>query len=253
MKTSKIYAVALAISCLTACSNDASLKPVSKKVNGPLGKFYEVVDRDYKIADGSLSVEFKRVDLGGPEDASWTSSPTFCVELLDKDGNVVSTQSTDVVYQEEQLEAVFSLDVDESASITFHFDKTNGAVKFKVTSKWDKNAELEEEEEDEDILEDGDEDESLEDDEDETTVSAGSEDWDALLDSYDSCVTKYISLMKKAAKGDLSALAEYPSLLEKAEDFSNKMENAEGDMSASQWERYMKITAKMATAATQVL
>lgn len=77
---------------------------------------------------------------------------------------------------------------------------------------------------------------------------AGTEDWDAMLDSYDSYVTKYISYIKKAANGDMDALTEYPSLMGKAQEFSEKLQNAQGDMSASQWTRYMKITNKMTEA-----
>lgn len=82
--------------------------------------------------------------------------------------------------------------------------------------------------------------------------SASSENWDELLDSYDDYVTKYISYMKKAAKGDMDALSEYPALMEKAQEFSDKMENAQGEMSASQWSRYMKITKKMTSAASSM-
>ena len=57
--------------------------------------------------------------------------------------------------------------------------------------------------------------------------------------------------MKKASKGDMNALAEYPALMEKAQECSKKMENAQGDMSASQWARYMKITKKMTKAAQE--
>ena len=79
--------------------------------------------------------------------------------------------------------------------------------------------------------------------------ASGSEDWDSLLKSYEEYVDKYISLTKKASKGDMSAMAEYPELMEKAQGFADKMENAKDDMSASQWARYMKITNKMAQAA----
>lgn len=76
-----------------------------------------------------------------------------------------------------------------------------------------------------------------------------SEDWDALLNSYEEYVNQYIAYVKKAAKGDATALAEYPSLMEKAQEFSEKMQGAKGDMSSAQWARYMRITNKMASAA----
>ncbi len=259
----------LAIS-LTACSAGGKLTPTSKKVNGPLGKFFEVVERDYKMTEYELvyelSVEFKRIAKGGPTDASWSSKPTFTVELLDEDGNSITSEHTDVVFSEKQLEAVFSLGIDETATITFRFFKnmTKGAVKFKVSSKWldgdgsDNSSEVDLVETTEGDLSDIEvDDDSYSDDNDsdsdvDTSSSSGSEDWNALLDSYENYVDKYISYMKKAAKGDMSALSEYPSLMEKAQEFSDKMKNAQGEMSSSQWARYMKITTKMSKAAMEM-
>ena len=50
----------------------------------------------------------------------------------------------------------------------------------------------------------------------------------------------------------MNALSEYPALLEKAQEFSEKMENAQGDMSASQWAKYNEITQKMLEAAQEM-
>lgn len=137
MKNFKLFAFVLSASFLTACGGGSSIKPVSQKVNGPLGKYFEIVDREYKISGDKLSVEFLRIADGGPEDASLTTHPTFTAELLDEDGNLISSASTDVVHTEDQLEAIFSLGLKESASVTFNFDTTKGAAKFKVSSKWD--------------------------------------------------------------------------------------------------------------------
>lgn len=82
-----------------------------------------------------------------------------------------------------------------------------------------------------------------------SSSSSGSQDWNALLNSYEQYVDKYISFAKKAANGDMSAMSEYPALMEKAREFSNKLSGAQGEMSASQWARYMKITSKMTQAA----
>lgn len=132
----------LAIS-FAACSNGGKLTPVSKKINGPLGKFFEVVERDYKINDNELSVEFKRIAEGGPSSASWSSEPTFLVELQDEDGNTITSEHTNVVFNKEQLESIFALSIDETTSITFRFDKkkTKKSVKFKVSSKWEETNE----------------------------------------------------------------------------------------------------------------
>ena len=82
--------------------------------------------------------------------------------------------------------------------------------------------------------------------------STSSEDWDELLESYEEYVDKYISYLKKASKGDMDALSEYPALLEKAQEFNEKMQNAQGVMSSSQWSRYIKITNKMTKAAQEM-
>ena len=82
--------------------------------------------------------------------------------------------------------------------------------------------------------------------------SASSQDWDAMLDSYEEYVDNYISLLKKAANGDRSAMAEYPALMKKAQEFGNEMKNAQGSMSASQLARYTKISTKMLKAAQEM-
>ena len=85
-----------------------------------------------------------------------------------------------------------------------------------------------------------------------SSSSSDSQDWDALLNSYEQYVDKYVSYMKKAAKGDMNAMSEYPALAEKAQEFNSKLEGAKGNMSTSQWSRYMKITAKMTKAMQEI-
>ena len=82
--------------------------------------------------------------------------------------------------------------------------------------------------------------------------STGSENWDALLKSYEEYVDKYISYLKKASKGDMTALSEYPALMRKAQEFNDKMKSAKSDMSVSQWARYNEITMKMLDAAKEM-
>jgi hypothetical protein len=140
MKTVKLFILFLVSVCLASCGG-SDLKPTSNKIQGPLGKFFEVVERNYSLKDGQVSIEFKRIAEGGPKSVSWSSSPTFTVELLDADGNVVASDETDVVYDSSPLESVFSLGMDETKTIAFKFEETKGAVSFKVSSKWDESKE----------------------------------------------------------------------------------------------------------------
>lgn len=82
-------------------------------------------------------------------------------------------------------------------------------------------------------------------------ASSGSEDWDQLLNSYEEYVEKYIKYLKKAAKGDLSALSEYPALMEKAQEYSEKLSKAHGELSTRQIMRMNEINAKMLKAASE--
>lgn len=80
-------------------------------------------------------------------------------------------------------------------------------------------------------------------------ASMTSTNWDEVLDEYEKYVDSYIKLVNKANKGDLDALSEYASMLEKAESFSGKLDNADDEMTAKQLARYEKITLKMSKAA----
>lgn len=77
-------------------------------------------------------------------------------------------------------------------------------------------------------------------------------DVDEMLDSYEEYVDEYISYIKKASNGDMSALEEYPKLMETANEFSEKIEKCQGVMTPSQLSRYNKISMKMLEAAKQM-
>ena len=100
------------------------------------------------------------------------------------------------------------------------------------------------------LLDDDDDDDDGDDDD--IASSKSSTNWDAVLNEYESYVNQYISLMKKAQKGDMSAMTEYAKMLEKAENLSDKLDDAEDEMTSAQLSRYMKITNKLANAALQL-
>ena len=75
--------------------------------------------------------------------------------------------------------------------------------------------------------------------------STSSENWDAVLDSYESYIDQYIALYKKAQAGDMSAMSEYATFMEKAAELSEKLSNAKSDMSSAQISRFVKLQAKL--------
>ena len=72
------------------------------------------------------------------------------------------------------------------------------------------------------------------------------------LDSYEQCVNKYISFLKKANNDDISATAEYFSFLDKMNELTEKLSAVEGDMSTAQTSRYLKISQKLVEASESV-
>ena len=348
MKKFCFFVLTAVVLVLSSCNKGGNtVTPVSEKIQGPLGQYFEVVSKDYKAKNGKVSIEIKRIKEGFPE--PWTEGmevgysdgemePQFTAEFQDADGSVISKDKTDKIWDKDELSAIAALGVDETASITFDVSEDAAQVKigstFKVNGGDKSNSDYystDEEEEsqmnvaEEDIVVlqagqrkchidgpanvrqqpdtksavmgsikngmvaivshtsgniwkihavynpnggqaytgnivgyythkqnlifdmDGSSDSNSY-----SSSSSGSKDWDALLDSYEQYVDKYISYAKKAAKGDMSALSEYPALMQKAQEFSNRMQGAQGDMSSSQWARYMKITNKMTQAAASM-
>ena len=257
MKTIKFYLFAAIAILLVACKGGDTVTPVSEKIQGPLGEYFEVVSRDYKAIDGKVSIEIKRIKEGLP--APWEEGmevgsdggycePLFYIEFQDGDGNVTSKEATALIFDDDELKAVVALGVGDIATITFRYNKEEGASQFKVTSTFEVHPKEDSTSEESNGSSDSGVTSTASDD-DSSTASSGSEDWDALLSSYEQYVDQYIKLMKKASNGDASAMTEYASFLEKAQEVSNKMSGAKGSMSASQWAKYMKITNKMASAA----
>lgn len=78
-------------------------------------------------------------------------------------------------------------------------------------------------------------------------------DWDKVLDDYESLVDSYAKLAKKSKEGDMSAISEYPNILEKAQSMSSQLENAKDELSLKQAARYAKISAKMAKASLSMM
>jgi len=100
-----------------------------------------------------------------------------------------------------------------------------------------------------------DDDDSYDDDDDDsykTSSKSSSEDWDAILKDYESFIDKYISLMKKAQKGDMNALTEYAEYMEKANDLGEKLGNADDDLTPAQAAKFIKLQAKLANAAASL-
>lgn len=289
MKKFKYFAIAIMAVCLAACGGkkgseekeEIVLTPETTQIKGDLGDYFEVVEKEYTVTNDfgdMVSIEVKRTDADfsfdlkgvepyGTYGKGVTGNAGFGIEILDENGNVIEKVAATAsglggMYSSDDMKETLKLKAGETGTVrwSFHFDGDKKPAKFRLTSAyeevdssdWDSDSSSS----DDDESSSSDDESSSSDDDDDTdsysSSSSGSQDWDALLNSYEQYVDKYISYMKKAAKGDMSALSDYPALMEKAQDLSNKMSGAQGDMSAAQWARYMKITNKMTQAAANM-
>ena len=79
-------------------------------------------------------------------------------------------------------------------------------------------------------------------------IAPSSSQWDQVFDSYEKYIDQCAKLYKKAQAGDMSAMTEYASMLEKANDLSSKLDNAKSEMSADQMARFTKLQSKLISA-----
>lgn len=254
MKSFKLFLFAALAVFFVACKN--SINPASEKIEGPLGDYFEIVPKDYKIEGGKMTIEFIRVKEGMPDPwqegmsigtSSGSCAPAFRVEFYDGDGNVVCKDSTDLSWDSSELDEIVSLSVSDIGKLTFDCLDDKGIKSFKVFSTFEAYP-----------------DESSDpfgsafsvwgmgsDSDGSSDETSSSEDWDAVLDSYDSYVTEYIDFVERA-KNNPSVLAESASLVKKAQDLGDKLEKAQDEMSSSQVDRYVEISKRMAEAAASL-
>lgn len=85
--------------------------------------------------------------------------------------------------------------------------------------------------------------------EDLSEASTGDENFDEWLNEYEEYCNSYIALLKKASKGDMSAIAEYTKMLQKAQGMSKKIDKVEGDLTPAQLAKFQRIQTKLMKAA----
>lgn len=286
MRTLKYFAIALMAVCLTSCGKNKNveaeedapetfqLEAISMELSSAgykdrcdLHSQLELVEEDYALVKEKYGSSYKlEVKVRRTKDGSFTKSDPkayvtsyastmfvtnfklgFGITLFDENGDVIVEKRADESpYSSSEIEKIAAMtDEGEICILTFSFyDLEKTPAKFAITccSEYEDKGTYEGIDPD-----DSDSSSSYADSDD--SDSSSSEDWDDLLNSYEQYVNKYVSLVKKASKGDMSALTEYAEFLEKAQDLSEKMSDAKGEMSTSQWARYIKITNKMAAAA----
>lgn len=230
-----------------------TVKPKTTAIKGDLGEYFVVVENDYEIkleensfnGEGLISVEVKRTDkdfnfptnkinpFGTDGDENYHVG--FGIEIFGESSPKVIKQATEGglggVYDSEDIIALMKLKKGETGFIRWNIAMSDDLKTFQLSSALQKS--------DGSFVASESSAESV--------STSGSEDFDKMLNDYDQYVTEYIKFYKKAMKGDNSAMSEYPSMMEKATNLQQSMQEAQGNgqLSTEQIARMVKIQAKM--------
>lgn len=267
MKVLKCFMMVILTVCLASCGSKKSSDSKTSidvtvdntTIGGKLSQYFSLEDKTYKyqkVEEGEWGYDDVTVELKCIQPLPENLIAYIGVEVLDENGTVISAGKADYnsfndyeVLRQATPGQVVTVKIINRESLG-----ENTPAKIRLSSIVEEEEEpsgsssSSESSDDSSVSSDdsSDEDESI------SSSSTSSKDWDSMLDSYEEYVDKYIVLAKKAAKGDMTAMAEYAGLMQKAQEISDKMNGAQGDMSASQWARYLKITTKMTTAAQEM-
>lgn len=259
---------------LTSCGNSSKNDKkqsgdfkldVDPKISGSFSESYKVNNAVLKISEKSfgtkLLVEIERTDADlplNPNDAQVCgvgAGKTFewCMSADILGDNDLPIDTNLDKYGYDPFEKALSLKSGEKVWLEFSLgynsdleEEPTKAKKVKLTSS------LEERDLSEITSNSSNNDENDGMDEEVASSSNDSDKVDKALDSYEAYVDQYIKFLKKAQKGDNSAMAEYPSLMQKATDMQEKMDDMKDDFSAKQMGRMMKIQTKMTNAAIEM-
>ena len=140
-KNHKKLSMTFAMALLFLSCGDGELTPKTTKITGPLGNYFEVLDRKYSLRPVGDKVimyaEIKRVKEGGPKDANWDSKPTFLLSLLDSYDDILDLDDANVINEKNELSDIFGLKVGETSVIPFEFSKdVTEATQIKMASTW---------------------------------------------------------------------------------------------------------------------
>ena len=272
MKTLKCFMMVVLAVCLASCGGKKSSDSETSfdvtvdntTIGGKLSQYFSLEDKTYKYEKGiidKVTVELKCIEPL-PENLK----AYIGVEVLDENGTVICAGKADA-WSFDDFDVLRQATPGQVVTITIdNHEKLgdNTPAKIRLSSIVEEETEpsesssSSESSDDSSVSSDDSDDSSVsshdssDDDKSTSRSSTASADWDSMLNSYEQYVNKYIALVKKASNGDMTAMAEYAGLMQKAQELSDKMNGAQGEMSASQWARYMKITTKMTKAAQEM-
>lgn len=266
-KTINVLATIMFAALLSSCGNSAKEESIKEKlikasgisISGDGSNYIKVVDGDYtlKVVGDKIviPVKFELVEKYEGKDEPHMSS--LSLVPIDTSGDAIPDIGLNfepaTMSDWDKIKDLLKGDVGKTVTISF---QGNYYLKGKVVQdrimKETESFEIT----DADItiksLDEGSTDNKK--DNSSETSSSGSENYDKVLEDYAVYVDDYLKIMKKVNKGDQTAIAEYPALMEKAQTLSESLRKAQdaNSLSASQIKKMTKIQTKMMNAALEM-
>ncbi len=245
----KVGIAILAIILLASCGGPNKIEPESIKISGDLGDYLKIVDGEYEISeDGILSLRIKATN---PCYCWGNEVPVLSIAFVDDKGTPVSSaiefkttsegkDKLKSLMEGGKGEAVISFE--HNPNELFILGDYSKVKKFIVSSKMEQP----DEESESSNYSEGSNTENI------SEESTNSEDWDAVLQSYEDYIDQYVKFLKKAKNGDMSAMSEYTDMMDKATDLSEKLQNASENLTSEQMVRFTRLQEKLVKAAADM-
>lgn len=252
-KACYLVIMALMIVSCSVIPKEKELTVSNVSISGTLRDFVKVVDGTYTFTNNGeeafATIEFELVNEPYGEATpilSKTNSSQVILQVLNSKGNYIELGlwgfSADYREAEKLEDLIYNGKIGDKRRISFsmrYFNSNkNGKLIFTDAANFEVVDEAFSYGSDEDIVNG----EFV--DSNSISDNIGNEDYDKLLDSYESYVNQYLEFAKKAAGGDVSIMTEYADLMDKTTDLVSKIDKVEGNMSSKQMKRYLDITNK---------
>jgi hypothetical protein len=266
-KTSKLFGVVLMVTLfLSSCSpTEKKVKADNTNISGFINKYLKVVNGEYQFTnngdDAFITVQFELKEKPEMKICRKKHPESVRLNPIDDSGNIFDTGSYGFSPSRTEMSKIKDLlnngEKNGKIRVSFKWDyygvsKKEGKPIFKKATSFeiiDNTFNYCSKTSNDDLHWDDGFVRSNETVKSKGSLSKkGSVKWDKTLDSYDEYVNQYVKLIKKINQGDTSIMTEYAEMMEKANDFSNKLNNAGNDLSTSQMTRFMKIQTKLASA-----
>ena len=237
------------------------LQAKSKTIKGELGDYLvlknsttEVNFKELDFIDNQVwevKLNVLRTDKPLPYDPAELHSnySSLGMTIFNKAGQPISGLNTAKCSGHQLIEAILSLKSGEDGWVTFDIYKGEKFDEGVIDdwSSFEVNSEIKFDQDVQKTSTTFDDDNS--DYDNKSNASMSDDNFNQMMDDYEDYIDEYIKFYKKAMNGDLTALSNYPKMLEKAEAMDKSMSAAQGDMTAKQVARFLKIQLKLTNAA----